>query len=279
MGRAGVWASFVMIGLVLAGCATPPPKADRVAYRSFRQEDDPLQPANRMMYRVSNSLDHHVVKPAAVAYIHVTPSWLRVHLQDFTRNLAAPREVIEFMAAGKPRDAGTMLVRFMVNSTMGVGGIFDPARGFGYRRVYTDLGLVLANYGVPQGPYLFIPLSGPSDLRDATATLASGLISPLPVMPAGEAGRAFDYGTIAVGSANQRAALHGTISRIKQTSLDPYAAFRSLYRQRRAAQLRRIDRRDVASVPAWYPASVRDRARRRPGAAMVAIQKGSGDGF
>ncbi|HQT88577.1 MAG TPA: VacJ family lipoprotein [Acidiphilium sp.] len=276
MARLGVWAVFVGVALVLAGCATPPPRTDRVAYRSFQRADDPLQPTNRFMYRVSNSLDHHVVKPVAVTYIHVTPPWLRAHLQDFTRNLAAPREVIEFMAAGKPRDAGTMLVRFAVNSTVGLGGIFDPARNWGYRRVYTDFGLVLANYGVPEGPYLFVPLSGPSDLRDTTAMLAAGLVSPLPALPRGVAGRAFGYGTIAVSSANQRAALHGTISRIKRTSLDPYAAFRSLYRQRRAADLRRIDRRDVATVPDWYPAPVRRRMRR---AEILAIQKGSGDGF
>lgn len=276
MARMGRWAFLLMVTMGLVGCATPPPKADRVAYQSFERANDPLQPTNRFMYRVSNSLDHHVVKPVTVTYIHVTPPWLRAHLQDFTRNLAAPREVIEFMAAGKPRDAGTMLVRFAVNSTVGLGGIFDPARDWGYRRVYTDFGLVLANYGVPEGPYLFIPLSGPSDVRDATAMVAGGLVSPLPVLPRGAAGRAFGYGTIAVSSANQRAALHGTISRIKRTSLDPYAAFRSLYRQRRAAELRRIDRRDVATVPAWYPARER-RAMQR--AEILAVQKGSGYGF
>ncbi len=237
----------------LAGCATPPPKTDIAATQAFRDENDPLQPMNRDLYGFNDRLDAYVAKPITHTYVNITNQWFRSHASNFTSNIGTLREAIYFMASGKPRDAGTALVRFVVNSTVGIGGIFDPATGLGYHKIDTDLGLVLAGYGVGEGPYLFIPVTGPTTLRDGTASIASLFVTPIPYGPTGTAGTIFRYSVTALGGVNTRAKLDPTIDDIKATSLDPYAAFRSLYRQSRASQLARIDACDTPTVPDWFP--------------------------
>lgn len=248
---------------LLAGCATPPPKTNQAAYQAYEQQNDPLKPMNKAFYRFNDTLDTYVMKPVALGYIDVTTPGIREHVSDFMSNMKAPGQIVYFMAAGKPRDAGTMLVRFLVNSTVGIGGIFDPAGSLGYKPVYTDLGLTLAGYGVPAGPYLYLPLFGPSGARDATDIPASFVLTPTAAAPPSTGLRIFSYSSTALNVVNTRARLNGAISNIKATALDPYATFRSLYRQHRAAQLKTIDRRDIVTPPAWYPASVRARMKPR----------------
>lgn len=250
--------------VLLAGCATPPPKSNKMAYQAFRQQNDPLKPANKVFYRFDNTLDAYVLKPVAIGYSKVTTPGIRAHVGNFMQNMGAPARLLEFMAAGKPRDAGTTLVRFLVNSTIGIGGIFDPASALGYKRVYTDLGLTLAGYGVPEGPYLYLPFAGPSDLRDASVLPAEFFMSPTVAAPPSTGLRIFNYSTDALGVVNTRANLLGTIERIKQSSLDPYATFRSLYRQHRAAQLNKINESDIATPPAWYTPEQRAAMKPRP---------------
>ena len=242
---------------LLAGCATPPPRSNQAAYQAYRQQNDPLKPMNKAFYHFNNTLDTYVLKPVALGYIDVTTPGIRGHVSDFMSNLQAPAQLLYFMASGKPRDAGTTLVRFLVNSTVGIGGIFDPARTLGYHHVYTDLGLTLAGYGVPAGPYLYLPLFGPSGVRDATNIPANFVMTPTFPAPPSTGLTIFNYSGDALNTVNTRAELHGTLSNIKSTALDPYATFRSLYRQHRAAQLKTINQRDVVTPPAWYPASVR----------------------
>ncbi|MDD2860813.1 MAG: VacJ family lipoprotein [Acidiphilium sp.] len=254
-------APLLAVGALLAGCATAPPKSDHAAYQAYEQQNDPLKPFNKVSYHFDNKLDTYVLKPIALGYIDVTTPGIRAHVADFMSNTDAPAQLLEFMAAGKPRDAGTTLVRFLVNSTVGIGGLFDPAGALGYHRVYTDLGLTLAGYGVPEGPYLYLPFAGPSDLRDATGIPASIVLTPTFPAPPSNGLTIFNYGSDALSVVNTRAQLHGTISNIRKTSLDPYATFRSLYRQHRAALLKDINKRDVATPPAWYSAAQRKAMR------------------
>ncbi len=260
------WLFAVIAGggvlVALAGCATPPPRTDRLAYATYRHQDDPLKPMNEAFYRINHRLNVHVVNPASRTYLDVTSLWFRTHAGYFARNLDAPREILLFMASGKPRDAGTMLVRFLVNSTVGIGGVFDPARALGYRRVDTDLGLTLALYGVPSGPYLFVPAAGPSNARDALASLGGVFISPIPISTSSAAGATLHYAAATIGTVNQRSSLNATIAHIESSALDPYAVFRSLYRQHRAAQLRQINRRDRPTIPDWYGSNVRRQLKR-----------------
>ncbi|MGC8527575.1 MlaA family lipoprotein [Acidiphilium sp.] len=255
---------LVAASVLLAGCATPPPRSNKAAFEAYQQQNDPLKPANKVFYHFDNVLDTYVLRPVAVGYSHITTPAIREHVSDFMQNMDGPAELLEFMASGKPRDAGTTLVRFIVNSTVGIGGIFDPASAIGYKRVYTDLGLTLAGYGVPEGPYLYLPFAGPSDVRDASVLPAGFFLTPTVAAPPSTGLTIFNYSSDALDVVNKRANLLGTISNIKKSSLDPYATFRSLYRQHRAAQLRTINERDIATPPAWYPAKEREAMKPRP---------------
>jgi phospholipid-binding lipoprotein MlaA len=234
------FATSIVFLVWLCGCSSEP--------------GDPFMPMNKTFYNFNDRLDTFFVSPASKAYNHVTPVWFRTGVGNFTSNFAAPKEVLYFMASGKPRDAGTMLMRFLINSTMGVGGLFDPASRVGYRPVDTDLGLVLAGYGVGDGPDLFIPVLGPSSVRDAATSVAGLFATPYLLLPKSAPFSGINYGITLVNDANQRAAANSNIEAIKQTALDPYAAFRSVYMQRRKAALTAIDRADTPTTPGWFTA-------------------------
>jgi phospholipid-binding lipoprotein MlaA len=248
---------LLAVGVLLAGCATPPPKSNKLAYDAYQQQNDPLQPTNRVFYRFDNALDTHVLRPVAIGYKHVTTPGIRHHVSDFLVNLEEPAELVNFMAEGKSRLAGTALVRFVVNSTVGIGGLFDPASVMGYHNTYTDTGLTLADWGAGEGPYLYLPLFGPSDVRDASALPAGIVLSPTFPAPTSVGLKLFNYGASGVNVVNEREQLLGKVSQIKSQALDPYATFRSLYRQHRAAELRTIKQRNVLTVPAWYSPKTR----------------------
>jgi phospholipid-binding lipoprotein MlaA len=253
---------LLAVGALLAGCATAPPKSNKLAYEAYQQQNDPLQPANRVFYRFDNALDTHVLKPVAIGYRDITTPGIRHHVSDFLVNLEEPGDLVNFMAEGKSRLAGTALVRFLVNSTIGIGGLFDPAGVMGYHTTYTDTGLTLADWGVGEGPYLYLPLFGPSDVRDASALPAGIVLSPTFAAPASAALKAFNYGSSGVNVVNEREQLLGTVSQIKSQALDPYATFRSLYRQHRVSELKTIRQRNVLTVPAWYSPKVRAEMQR-----------------
>ena len=122
---------------------------------------------------------------------HITTQGIRNHVGNFVTNIGEPARLINFMAEGKPRAAGTSLVRFLVNSTVGIGGIFDPATSLGYQETDTDFGLTLAFWGVPAGPYLYLPVFGPSGARDALNIPVEYFATPMEAAP--ESGMLNDF--------------------------------------------------------------------------------------
>jgi phospholipid-binding lipoprotein MlaA len=247
--------SAVFLAALLSGCATPPPKSDTAAYQAYQEQNDPIEPTNRFFYAVNDKIDRYAFKPLAEGYVDITTVGIRNHVGDFVTNIAEPGRIVYFMFGGKPRDAGTALVRFLVDSTIGVGGIFDPATALGYQETDTDFGLTLAEWGIPAGPYLYLPVFGPSGARDAFSLPAEFFLTPLEPAPTSLALRAFGYSETALLLVNTRAQFIQPIDQIEATALDPYATFRSLYRQERASQLQTIDQRDAPTPPDWYPAA------------------------
>ncbi|MBU6419942.1 MAG: VacJ family lipoprotein [Proteobacteria bacterium] len=240
------------LATALAGCATAPPKSDTADYQAYQQLNDPLEPTNRVFFKVNNTLDRYVMKPVAEGYVHITTQGIRNHVGDFASNIDEPARMLNFMAEGYPRDAGTSLVRFLVNSTVGIGGIFDPASALGYPETDTDFGLTLASWGVPPGPYLYLPAFGPSGVRDVWTYPFDWFATPMEAAPASAALSDFGYSETGIHLINTRAGLLSTIDQINATALDPYATFRSLYRQSRASQLQQIQQRDTRTWPDWY---------------------------
>jgi phospholipid-binding lipoprotein MlaA len=202
-----VLAPGLLLAGLLAGCATAPPPSDTADYQAYQEQNDPYEPTNRFFYAVNDKIDRYAFKPVAEGYIDITTVGIRNHVGNFITNIAEPGRLVNFMFEGKPRDAGTALVRFTVNSTIGIGGIFDPATKLGYQETDTDFGLTLAEWGVPAGPYLYLPVFGPSGARDVSSIPAirrprcgwstpgrsiSGRLTrsrPLPLTPTPHSGR------------------------------------------------------------------------------------------
>ena len=258
--RGKTWGKFyhfavpaIFLAGLLSGCAKPPPISDSADYQAYKQTNDPWEPTNRVFYSVNDKIDRYAFTPLAKGYIAITTQGIRTHVGDFVTNIGEPGRLIYFAAGGKPRDAGTALVRFVVNSTVGVGGIFDPATHLGYPETDTDFGLTLAEWGLPEGPYLYLPLFGPSGARDVWSLPAQFFLTPTFAAPASTGLTVFGYTTTALHLVNSYAGFLQPIDQIEATALDPYATFRSLYRQSRASQLQLIDQRDVRTVPDWFP--------------------------
>ncbi len=252
--RMAAWAApaLVFSGL-LAGCATPPTASDSAGLQAFQEQNDPIEPTNRFFYAVNDKIDHYAFKPLAQGYVDITTVGIRNHVGDFVTNFDEPGRVVYFMFGGKSRDAGTALVRFLVNSTAGIGGIFDPATALGYPETDTDFGLTLAEWGIPAGPYLYLPVFGPSGARDLFSLPAEFFLTPLEPAPTSLGVRVFGYSETALHLVNTRAQFIQPIDQIEATALDPYATFRSLYRQERASQLQTIDQHNVLTTPDWFP--------------------------
>ncbi len=242
-----------LCGALLTGCATAPPQTDAAAYQAYQQQNDPIEPTNRFFYAVNDKIDRYAFKPVAQGYVDITTVGFRNHVGNFVTNIAEPGRIVYFMFGGKSRDAGTALVRFVVDSTVGIGGIFDPATAIGYKETDTDFGLTLAEWGVPAGPYLYLPVFGPSGARDVFSLPAEFFLTPIEPAPTSLALRVFGYSETALHLVNTRAQFIQPIDQIEATALDPYATFRSLYRQERASQLQLIDQRNVLTPPDWYP--------------------------
>ena len=153
--------------LLLSACAARPPANDPDALAEYRENNDPAEPTNRFFYRVNDGLDTYVLAPIARGYRYAVPGAVRRPVQNVLANLSSPIIFANDVLQTRPRRAGDTLMRFLINSTAGVGGLFDVASRGGVPKHDQDFGLTLGHYGVPSGPYLVLPLFGPSTVRDA----------------------------------------------------------------------------------------------------------------
>jgi phospholipid-binding lipoprotein MlaA len=238
----------------LAGCATPPPASDPDAVADFRQTNDPLEPTNRVFYKINDGIDRYLFKPVAQAYRAVLPEPVRTGIHNVLDNLGGPVRFTNDTLEGKPRRAGDSAMRFLINSTAGVAGIFDVAKHVGYPNHDADFALTLANWNVPEGPYLYLPILGPSSPRDAAGFGADIMIDPFTWIGQGTTAHTIGSWTRTVLNAvDTRAGLLDAIDSVKKTALDPYATFRSLYRQNRGGKLTTLRADNQATIPIWWP--------------------------
>jgi phospholipid-binding lipoprotein MlaA len=159
---------IIVLGVVAAGCASSPadPDGDEAPARA---EYDPLEPLNRGMYAFNDVLDRYTLRPIARGYKAVMPEFARRGVTNFSRNLATPRSALNNFLQGKPGPGFTDLSRFLINSTFGIVGLWDVATAEGIPEYDEDFGQTLAVWGIPEGPYLFIPILGPNTLLDAVS--------------------------------------------------------------------------------------------------------------
>jgi phospholipid-binding lipoprotein MlaA len=240
----------------VAGCATPPPANDPDAVADFKETNDPLEPTNRALYAVNQGIDTVVLRPLALGYTWVVPSYVRDRVYNVLRNLNSPVLLANDMMQTKPRRAGDTLMRFVINTTFGVGGVFDVADGWGYPYHSADFGETLALWGVPEGPYLFLPVLGPGNPRDTSGYGVDVALDPLTwVGTSSTLVTDLEYTRYGLTLVDTRAFLLDTLDKATAQALDPYATVRSLYRQHRAAEIEAVQSDTRATVPDWYPAS------------------------
>ena len=157
--------------LLLAGCATiPSGKAD---------PRDPLERFNRSMFAFNDALDKSVAKPVAKAYVKVTPRFVRTGISNVFNNLNTLGTAVNDVLQGKMKQAGRDSARFLMNSTLGLGGLFDPATSAGLELNDEDFGQTFGKWGMKPGPYLMLPLLGPSTFRDSFGKLADQFTYPV----------------------------------------------------------------------------------------------------
>lgn len=212
--------------------AAPPP----VVYR--HAPGDPLEKFNRHMYAIHQSLDRAVLRPAAMGYKHAIPSPVRGGVRHFFSNLGEPVVFVNFVLQFKLHSAARTAVRFIINSTIGVAGLVDVAKGSAFELPHLPNGFgdTLGYYGVKSGPYLFLPLVGPTDFRDLLGSQADGFFLPVVV------GKPFDRLEYAVPKAvltglDARAEYDADLKALLDDALDPYATLRSVYLQDRAGEI------------------------------------------
>lgn len=226
----------VLLAVVLcAACAEVP--VDPEARAEFEELNDPLEPTNRAVFAFNNALDKAVLVPVSKGYRAAVPGYGRDRVHAAVENLKAPFTFANDVLQGEGARAGETLMRFMINSTAGLGGLFDLVGETGGPRAHDeDVGQTLAVWGVDEGPYLMLPLLGPSNSRDAVGRGIEFVADPTDIV-LGNAYDALPPARAAAGTIDLRTQLLDPIADLERNSLDYYAAIRSLYRQRRASQI------------------------------------------
>ncbi len=243
-----------LLSAALAGCATPPPASDPEALAEFRQTNDPLEPTNRVFYKVNDAIDTAVLAPAAKAYRYVLPSVVRTGIHNVLENIGAPVRLTNDILQGKPLRAGDTALRFVVNTTFGLGGLIDVGKRLNVPGHDTDFGLTLGRWGIAEGPFLYLPILGPSSPRDAVGFGTDIAIDPFTWI--GRGTTAFTIGSwsrTGVSALDTRADFLDPVEQVKKTALDPYATFRSLYRQNRTGKLDTLRAEERPEDHVWVP--------------------------
>ena len=224
-----------------------PPAAASASVQASTAPGDPWEKVNRRFYKVNRKVDSAVLRPAALAYEKAMPSPIRKGLHNFLANLGEPMVFINDILQLKIAKGAKTVARFAANSTVGLGGLMDPAKKMGLQHHDNNFGVTLARYGVPSGPYVFLPLLGPSTVRDLVASGVSLAANPLTFMKFGGVG-VFHTSTTLVAGLDQRAEADPDLQAIDEMGTDSYATMRSLYLQNQRAEIAG-GQVDIANLP------------------------------
>lgn len=234
--RLGICA--LALALALGACATRPGDDDPEGQAEYREANDPFEPTNRVMFEVHEAIDRAVLQPIAEAYRDVLPQPVRTGIRNLLGNLRAPVILTNDLLQGNISRARITLARFMVNTTLGLGGLLDVARDWGVPSHSEDFGQTLAVWGAGEGFFMFVPLLGPSSPRDVAGQGVDFMFNPLTWLGQGILVDAAGWSRLGLTVVDTREALLEPIDQLRATSLDPYSTLRSAYRQRRGYEIR-----------------------------------------
>lgn len=225
---------FLLVpALYMSACAIP-------ALAQEQSTEDPFEQTNRAVFEMNMRLDRNVARPVAEFYSAYVPSFMRSGIHNVLQNIEKPVTMANDLLQARFTSAGQTLTRFVANSTLGLGGLFDVATEAGVPDHSNDFGITLGVWGVGDGPYLMLPFIGPGNPRDFVGKVGDIFMDPLTYAR-------FNYDDltsdlrIGFSIVDKRAQLLETSDQMERTSLDFYATTRSLYRQYRNAQIKGSD--------------------------------------
>lgn len=238
MKRPGLWAGLMALAL-LQGCATGP------------NPRDPFEPFNRSVTRFNDGLDEAIVKPVAQAYQGVVPSPVRTGVNNFFGNLSDVWSFVNNVLQAKPQAAADSFMRVSVNTLIGLGGVLDWATPMGIERQRQDFGKTLGRWGVAPGPYLVLPVLGPSTVRDTAALVVDtkgDLVMQVDHVPTRNS-------LYVLRAVDLRASLLRAGEVLDGAALDKYSFTRDAYLQRRGAAMEPNGDEERYDLPEASPAA------------------------
>ena len=212
-------------------------QADLAQVMAGEENNDPLEGLNRGIFEFNLVVDRYLIKPVAQAY-RALPQPAQDSVRSFLRNLRTPLVVANDVLQGDMDRAGTTISRFLVNTTVGILGLFDVASNLGIPYHDEDLGQTLAVWGVGEGFYIMLPVLGPSNPRDLVGMVGEFYADPLNIHLRNEDLDYLIYTRAGLRGIDARARSIEVLDELERTSLDYYAAIRSLYRQQRDNEIR-----------------------------------------
>jgi phospholipid-binding lipoprotein MlaA len=210
--------------------------------------NDPFEPVNRQVFAFNDAFQTKILTPIAKAYVAVVPEFFRDRFRAFVDNLAEPRIFVNDLLQARVNAAGMTFTRFVANSILGVGGLFDYASAHGFPRQSGDFGQTLYAWGVESGPYLVLPFLGSSNPRDTLGLGVDFATTPPALVIHGHDAAVASFAISLVDGVDLFSRNMDALDALKASSLDYYTHFRSVFRQHRAAVLR-----DARATPAETP--------------------------
>ena len=209
---------------------------------------DPLEPLNRAIFSFNNVADKVILEPVAKGYKKL-PSPIQSGLSNFLSNLRTPLVIVNQFLQGQGQNAVQSSGRFLLNSTVGVFGLFDVADKVGLEEKEEDFGQTLATWGVGDGFYIVLPLFGPSNLRDTSGMILTMITDPINAYVVAEGEAWIVPMRTATNAIDQRSKIIDEVNALRDNSVDYYAAVRSSYYQNRNAAINNTDDSELTPLP------------------------------
>lgn len=247
---------FMAIGLAAALCGCAENKqTDPVLMATIEQAagdpNDPLEDVNRSVFAFNRDFDRFILKPTTDVYRFILPNPVQDSVHSFFSNLSSPVVFINDVLQGQGSQSMDTLARFLINSTVGIGGLFDPAaKLFNIQHHTEDFGQTLGSYGWTDSPYIVLPILGPSNPRDMVGRVVDFFVDPVSYVLRRHDLDGLMYGRLILDGIDKRNQNNATIDQIN-AALDPYSFMRSAYRQNRRFNVRNgiADQDDDSPVP------------------------------
>ena len=233
--------------LLLGGCAGVP--ADPVDREAYYEANDSLEPLNRSIFEFNLGLDRALLKPVATVYRDALPSVLRNGVRNFLNQIRTPVILANNLLQGDWAGAQVTIARFATNTLIGFGGLGDPTSDMGAEFRDEDFGQTLAVWNASEGPFLMLPVFGPSNPRDVVGLVVDILIDPVGIWASNTDNDGMTYTRTLLRGIDKRSRNIKTLDDLEKSSLDFYATIRSLYRQIREDSIRNGESQDTIPSP------------------------------